>query len=120
MEKKYVRIQSDVTITVTPGLQCTDYTKKDSDVPNRFSISPNWQEATVLVKQGAHYYPAKIAEWKSVKALVEAGKMTIGEFTDEPKEGVEEASKELESGLRKMESEMNKGKKQVQKKLADI
>ena len=100
--KKYVYIQSELNIMVTKDLDFNDFTRKDSDVPNRMRISPIWSRLTVMIKQGQHLYPAEIAEWKTVKSLVEAGKMTIGTYTDSGDENVLNQSEELEKNKQRI------------------
>ena len=80
--KPYVKIQSSITVRVTSGLQYQDFTKKDSDIPNRLKIAPKWQDCTCLIKQGQNIYPSEIVEWATVKTLQENKVLTIGEFVD--------------------------------------
>lgn len=81
--KKFVTIQSNITIVVTPGLQHQNFTKLDSDIPDRMKISAIWPKATVLIKAGQHTYPSEIKNWKTVKALERDGLLTIGAETDD-------------------------------------
>lgn len=80
--KKYVQIQSNINIVVHPGLGYNDYTKKDSDVPNRLKIAPTWPKDKVMIKKGQHLYESKITEWPSVKALEKDGVLTVGQSFD--------------------------------------
>ena len=80
--KAFVRIQSNATINVTMGLQNQDVTNADAHVPDRLKVNPLWPKLTVLIRQGVHWYPSEIAEWPTVKALVEDKVLTIGEFSD--------------------------------------
>lgn len=84
---KFVQIQSDVTIRVTTGLQNKDVTNPDAHVPDRLKVNPEWPKHQVLIRKGAHRYPAEIAEWASVKALAKDKVLTIGsaEEVDESK-----------------------------------
>ena len=84
---KFVQIQSDVTIRVTTGLQNKDVTNPDAHVPDRLKVNPEWPKHQVLIRKGAHRYPAEIAEWESVKALAKDKVLTIGstEEVDESK-----------------------------------
>lgn len=84
---KFVQIQSDVTIRVTTGLQNKDVTNPDAHVPDRLKVNPEWPKHQVLIRKGAHRYPAEIAEWTSVKALAKDKVLTIGsiEEVDEDK-----------------------------------
>lgn len=91
---KFVRIQSEVTIKVTTGLQNKNETDYDAHIPDRLKVSPEWPKHTVLIRKGAHKYPAEIAEWPSVKALANDKVLTIGETT-------EVAESELEDEERK-------------------
>lgn len=79
---KFVQIQSDVTIRVTTGLQNKDVTNPDAHVPDRLKINPEWPKYQVLIKQGAHKYPAEIAEWPTVKALAKDKIITIGSVSE--------------------------------------
>lgn len=81
--KKYVQIQSSINIAVTSGLQAKDFTNLESDIPNRMKVSAEWPKTTILVKKGQHWYPSEIAEWPTVKSLVDSGVMTIGIDSDE-------------------------------------
>lgn len=80
---KMVRIQSDVTIRVTTGLQHKDVTNKDSDIPNRLKVSSEWPKHTIVIRKGAHLYPAEIKDWTTVQALQKDGILTIGEVVEE-------------------------------------
>lgn len=79
---KTVRIQSSKTITVTSGLQYEDVTNKDARIDNQLRVSPEWPKYSVQILEGVHDYPAEIANWKTVKALVEAGIMTISQVIE--------------------------------------
>lgn len=79
---KFVQIQSDATIRVTTGLQNKDVTNPDAHVPDRLKINPEWPKYQVLIKQGAHKYPAEIAEWPTVKALAKDKIITIGSVSE--------------------------------------
>ena len=69
MTKNFVKIQSKVNITVTPGLQNMDVTNPDAHVPDRLKVQPTWPKAAVDIHEGIDVYPAYIAEWATVKAL---------------------------------------------------
>lgn len=84
--KKFVRIHSDRNITVTPGLQSVNHTRKDSDIPDRLKVSPTWSKCLVDIKKGAGIYPVEILEWNTVKALVTDKVLTIGEYVDSDNE----------------------------------
>lgn len=74
----FVQIQSSITIKVTTGLQNKNVTNPDAHVPDRLKINPEWPKCQVLIKEGAHNYPAEIAQWPTVKALAADKKLTIG------------------------------------------
>lgn len=94
--KAFVRIQSNATINVTMGLQNQDVTNADAHVPDRLKVNPLWPKLTVLIRQGVHWYPSEIAEWPTVKALVEDKVLTIGEFSDSCEEQEEtQATKDV-------------------------
>ncbi len=79
--KKYVRIQSTKNRYVVGGLQTLDMS---SEVPGheRLNAKSMWTNLTILIKQGAHFYPGIVAEWESVKKLQEKDILTIGQFVD--------------------------------------
>lgn len=108
--RKYVKIQSNMTIRVTGGLQFDDYTKRDSDIPNRLKVAPEWPKLMVLIQVGQHTYPSEIVNWSSVRALQEKGILTIGEFTDDEADNVAETKAELNRAIEQIKS----------KSLADI
>ena len=103
--KAFVRIQSNVTINVTMGLQNQDVTNADAHVPDRLKVNPLWPKLTVLIRQGVHWYPSEIAEWPTVKALVEDKVLTIGEFSDSCEE--QEETKTTKDALKANVDNMN-------------
>ncbi len=107
MKSNTVRIQSSMTITVTSGLQCKDVTNADAHIPDRLKVAPEWPKYSIQIMQGVGDYPAEIAKWNTVKALVEAGVMTISESTNEAKE--EDAAKV--EALKKEEKQGKQGKR---------
>lgn len=96
-----IRIQSKMTIRVTPGLQAKDVTNPDAHIPDRLKVSAEWPKCTVLIKEGVGLYPAEIAEWNTVKALVKKEIITIG-GTEEAT--TEEQEKEIKDFERKIDS----------------
>ena len=80
--KEYVYIQSTMDITVTAGLQNEDVTNPDAHIPDRLKVNPVWPKMRIMIEQGRHIYPKLIAEWDTVKSLVKAGILTIGEDAD--------------------------------------
>lgn len=79
---KFIRIQSERTITVTEGLQSIDMTNRDAHVPDRFRVASAWVQTSVQILKGVGYYPSILKDWGSVKALVADGTFTLGEETD--------------------------------------
>lgn len=89
-EKKYVRIQSTMNIAVTAGLQVQDLTDKNAPIADRLKVQAAWPKLTVLIEKGQHVYPIEIVEWETVKALENAGVLTIGEFLDDVNDAKEQ------------------------------
>lgn len=112
--KPYVRIQSNVTISVTCGLDSQDVSNKDAHIPDRLKVNPLWPKATVLIRQGVGIYPSEIVEWNTVKALAKDKVITIGEFLDKPETNEQALARdELKAGLSEIKAINNKS-------LADI
>ena len=122
MKEKFVIIQSNETIRVTPGLQNLDVTNPDAHVPDRLKVSPLWPNAMVLISKGQFKYPAEIAEWPTVKALAKDKVLTIGAYTNEADETEKQVAEDLKLGLdtiaAQTETKENAGKEQ--KSLADM
>lgn len=109
---KVVRIQSSKTITVTSGLQCRDVTNKAANIPDRLKVSAEWPKYSIQIKEGVGEYPAEIAEWNTVKSLVEAGVMTVTNVIEgsAKKEDVEKAqAAKVEKKKQKSLDELTKG-----------
>ena len=102
--KKFVKIQSSATVRVTSGLQYQDFTKQNSDVPNRMKVAPEWQNAMCLIKMGQHVYPSEIIEWPTVKLLQKDGVLTIGEFVDDAEDEVVKNKTELNDAVESIKS----------------
>lgn len=119
MEKKFVKIQSNINIEVTAGLQHQDHSMPDANIPDRLKIAPMWNMATCFIQVGAHFYPAVIAEWPTVKSLQEHGQLSISGFFDnadgEPE--VEKKANDLEEKIETMKEriETNSGVKTTKK-----
>lgn len=79
---KFVQIQSSITIKVTTGLQNKDVTNPDAHVADRLKVNPEWPKHQVLIREGAHRYPAEITNWPSVKALANDKILTIGSISE--------------------------------------
>ena len=109
MKSNTVRIQSSMTITVTSGLQCSDLSNESQqNIPNRLKVAPEWPKYSIQIMQGVGDYPAEIAKWNTVKALVEAGVMTISQSTNEAKE--EDVAKVEALNAKKEEKQGKRGK----------
>lgn len=115
MAKKFVRIQSKINITVTPGLQHQDVTNKDAHVPDRLKVAPEWPRAMVDIKAGVGLYPAEIADWPTVKALVKDQILTLGEFVEEADESAQATKDKLDRAM-----ETIKEKTTPKKKMANL
>lgn len=108
--KKYVKIQSTMNITVTGGLFAQDVTNADAHVPDRLKVQPLWPKTMIDIKEGVGYYPAEIAEWKTVKNLEKDKILTIGgQFDEIPDDSgvdaskIEKESKNLKESLEEIE-----------------
>lgn len=103
----YVRIQSTTTISVTMGLQNQDVTNADAHVPDRLKVNPLWPKLSVLIVEGVHWYPSEIADWATVKSLVDDKIITIGEYSDTcDEEGVEAAKQKLDGNIDNVEKRL--------------
>lgn len=114
--KAYVKIQSNVNITVTAGLQNENLSNPDAHIADRLKINALWPQLTVDIKIGQHWYPSEIKEWPTVKALEKDGILTVGELSDSCDE--EEAAK-TKADLKLAMDEVNK-KLKKDKKLEEI
>ena len=101
--KAYVRIQSSRNIRVTMGLNCQDVTNPDAHIPDRLKINPLWPKLSVLIKQGAGWYPSEVASWSTVKALVDDDILTIDELSDIADDSVIAEKQELVKKIEKIE-----------------
>lgn len=113
MKKAYVRIQSQININVTSGLEYRDVTNPDAHVGDRLKINSLWSKRIIPIKEGSHFYPSEITEWNTVKSLQKDKVITIGEYTDEPdfeKEEAKALKDKLNKGNQKIEVELNKDK----------
>lgn len=117
---KIVRIQSTMTITVTPGLQHKDVTNPDAHVPDRLKVSPLWPKAMVMIKQGVGYYPAEIIEWPVVKLLEKDSILTIGTITESEEAEHVEAETKLENELEAIDREATTKRKRKGETLAEL
>lgn len=106
-EKKYVRIQSSISIVVTPGLQYDNLTRKDSDIPDRMKVAAYWPKLRVLIRKGVHTYLSEIVNWNAVKELQKQKLITIGEFIDTYEGEHQDEVKELEDTLVEVKSKMS-------------
>lgn len=118
---KIVRIQSTITITVTPGLQCKDVTNPDAHVPDRLKVSPLWPKATVMIRKGTGFYPAEIVEWPTVQCLEKDKILTIGNIVESDDADKIEEVRKLDAELEAIDNEATHGKRRRKSEtLADI
>ena len=115
IKKDYVRIQSNINIQVTGGLQNDDVTRTDSDIPDRLKVSPQWPNLVVMIHQGAGVYPSEIVDWPTVKSLARDKVITIGQYLDSPESEADAATKRTIAEA--IETEQ---KKKKQFRLADV
>ena len=116
--KQFVRIQSEVDIMVSAGLQSINMSNKDAHVADRLNVKSAWVGTRVLITKGMGYYPAEIKTWDSVKALANDKLLTIGEEVDEI-DGTPEEVKKAEAVVTKLASEKKKYKKMKEDTEAD-
>lgn len=100
---EFVKIQSEVTINVTMGLNAQNVTNKDAHIPDRLKINPLWPKAMIQIKKGTFWYPAEITEWRTIKALANKGILTIGEFSTVASNDVVMEKKVLERKVEEVE-----------------
>lgn len=117
---KMVRIQSTTTINVTCGLQHKDLTNPDAHIPERLKVSPEWCKCTVLIREGVGNYPAEIAEWETVKALVIHKVLTIGEVFESEDEADKKIVEDFEYKKSTMQANEEKRQRRSKKALEDI
>lgn len=108
--KNYIRITSEIDVTVSAGLQSINMTNKDAHVADRLNVKAAWVGTRVLIKKGTGYYPAEIGQWDAVKALAKDKVLTIGEEVDEITDDPESAS-EAAKEKTKLNNEIKKYKK---------
>lgn len=118
--KKFVSIQSSIDIAVTAGLQMLDVTNKDAHIPDRLKVQALWPRVTVMIYKGVGKYPAEITEWESVKKLVEAKILTIGQIDEEATEAEKEVANKLDIEMEDIKSQIAAMKKEKKKNLAEI
>lgn len=108
--KNYVRITSEMDVTVSAGLQSINMTNKDAHVADRLNVKSAWVGTRILIRKGTSYYPAEIAQWDAVKALAKDKVLTIGEEVDEIADDAETAKKAAAEKT-KLNNEIKKYKK---------
>ena len=116
--KKFVRIQSDVDIVVSAGLQSINMSNKDAHIADRLNVKSAWVGTRVLITKGTGFYPSEIATWDSVKALAKDKLLTIGEEVDEIN-GTPDEIKKAEDTKTKLTNEIKKYKKLKAETAAD-
>ena len=120
--KKFIKIQSSINITVDAGLTCINMTNADARVAERLKVQPTWVGTRINITEGAHYYPAIIKTWDSVKSLAKRNILSIGEECDEYPEqekveamcqkldAVFKSTKEREELTKEVETKVTKSK----------
>lgn len=108
--KKYVRIESQIDIVVSAGVQSINMSNKDAHVQDRLNVKSAWVGTRILIKKGTGYYPSEIVNWASVKALSANKKLTIGEEVDNI-DGNPAEEKKVEAEKNKLNNEIKKYKK---------
>lgn len=110
--KDYVQINSQVTINATCGLQFKNKTNPNSRLENNMKIDPVWAKLCIVVKKGIHWYPSEVADWHSVKKLIEHKVASIVSDADECPDSATVALKKrivalyTSEGLRKPEEKV--------------
>lgn len=120
--KKYVFIQSDRTINVTSGLEIKDITNPSLPIKDNLKVKPLWPKTTVQILQGRHLYPSIVANFNTVKTLINNKVLTIGEFTNditEDYERIAKLDKQLKSLIETQEVNELKEKETKKKKEAE-
>ena len=108
--KNYIRITSEIDVTVSAGLQSINMTNKDAHVADRLNVKSAWVGTRILIKKGTGYYPAEIGQWDAVKSLAKDKVLTIGEEVDEIADDPEAAA-EAAKEKTKLNNEIKKYKK---------
>ena len=81
--KKFVRIESQIDIMVSAGLQSINMSNRDAHVQDRLNVKSAWVGTRILITKGPGDDPAEIQQWDAVQALAKDKKLTIGEECDE-------------------------------------
>ena len=116
--KKFVRIQSDIDIVVTAGLQSINMSNRDAHVADRLNVKSAWVGTRVLITKGTGYYPAEIKTWDSVQALAKDKLLTVGEESDTV-DGTPEEVKKAEETVTQLANEKKKIKRTKEAAAAD-
>lgn len=116
--KKFVRIQSTKTISVTPGLLNINATDEDSKATEKLTIRQMWSGMTVQIKEGVGYYPSVVAQWNDTKALCAKGIFTVGESVDEVPENFAKEANAIDEKLSKTIRAYDNAKKVQEQKNA--
>lgn len=114
---KYVKITSQITIFVTGGLDSIDATNLEAHIPDRLNIKPAWTKSRILIKAGTGIYPAEIAEWNTVKALVKERRMSISYDVEDATEEEKQIADEAQSNIDEQKEQAGKRKR---KQIAQI
>ena len=108
--KKFVRVESQINVVVSAGLQSINMSNKDAHVADRLNVKSAWVGTRIMIKKGTGYYPAEIKDWASVKSLAANKKLTVGEEVDEVPNDPE-ATEKVDKERNKLNNEIKKYKK---------
>lgn len=108
--KKFVRVESQINVVVSAGLQSINMSNKDAHVADRLNVKSAWVGTRIMINKGTGYYPAEIKDWASVKSLAANKKLTVGEEVDEVPNDPEETEK-VDKERNKLNNEIKKYKK---------
>lgn len=115
--QKYLKIQSNLDVNVTGGLDALDMTDVNSNIGDKLKVQALWPKTVVLIKKGVSYYPAEIKEWKTVQSLEKHGTFTIsGEVIGLPDNLSEEEIEFIKSNF----EGLNEGKREVKRQKEEL
>lgn len=115
--KRFVKINSTINVEVYPDLDAIDTTNEAAPMADRLSAKPNWV-FPILIREGIHYYPSAIKEWKSVKSLEKHSKLSVSEEVDSIPDDERAACDKWEAWIKKLNARKS-SKKEPAKKPAD-
>ena len=109
-EKKtgFVYLNSEVTVRVYPGVFYENATQPDTRIGDRLKVIEKWSKYGVLIKAGSNVVSAEVAEWPTVKAMIEKKKMNVVGETDSTEDASALKSKEIAEEASKEEASLEK------------